>query len=100
MKKGAAEGMSEMIAQFPQVLLLGNGLNRVYGGDDWNNYISKMRCNSKVDVKTLQSLPFPLQAVLATGDTIQTSIMKKQSLFYGAEEVKAVSRLIQQLLDI
>ncbi len=32
----------------PKVLLLGNGLNRTYGGDTWGEMVDKLHSNPRV----------------------------------------------------
>ena len=55
---------------FPQILLLGNGLNRAFGGEDWSELLENMHVDPKISINKAKSIPFPLQAVLLTGDQI------------------------------
>ncbi len=86
--------------KLPKVLLLGNGLNRAYAGESWKSAIQKMWCNPKVckDDKKVQALPFPLQVVVATNDSVDAAI--QQRAFETARDNPDLQAFCLQLLDI
>lgn len=88
--------------KFPQVLLLGNGLNRAYNGDGWSDLLERIKSNQKVDLNgnAFKSLPYPLQAVLVTEDKMDTAIKGNHDLFLGAETMDQLKAPIHSLLDI
>lgn len=90
----------KQMEKYPQVLLIGNGLNRAFGQLDWGSLIKKMCCNSKIDIEDIQDLPFPLQAVLATDDCINTKLKDEQSLLYGIESIDPLRQVIGDMLSI
>ena len=87
---------------YPKVLLLGNGINRSFAGDDWNDLVKKLHINRKVPVDSLKDVPFPLKAVLSTNDNVYDSIKNNDELFYGLsdEKLEESRSLMESLLDI
>lgn len=57
----------------PRVLLLGNGLNRVYGGASWAGLLQKINCTDYTPEQA-KSLPLPMQAVLLSQDHVDRSL--------------------------
>lgn len=55
--------------KYPQVLLLGNGLNRAYGGISWGNLLKEISRRDDLPLDELKS-PMPLQAILVTNNDI------------------------------
>ena len=51
----------------PQVLLLGNGINRAYGDKSWQDLIRALKTNEKIslDDEEIKKIPYPLQVILA-----------------------------------
>ncbi len=69
--------------KFPKVLLLGNGINRAFEGDSWENLIASINQNKKIpDVEKLTS-PMPLQAILVTEDNLDVILKNKQTEMFG-----------------
>lgn len=95
--------MKESTLRFPQVLLLGNGLNRSYGDGDWKKLLEQVKTNPKInlDNDVYKKVPYPLLAVLATDDHVNTAT-KNRNLFCGAsDEVLTKMRpYLQRLLTI
>lgn len=89
---------------FPQVLLLGNGLNRLVQAVGWNELLTQIKKNPKIcmDDKTCSSLPYPLLAVLATDDHVDRAINEKQKLFCGVTDnaMEGLRPYLQQLLSM
>lgn len=88
------------MTEFPQVLLLGNGINRAYQGGDWSDLLEEIHTSRKVDFDATKELPFPLQAVLVTEDHVDKAIKENQKLFYGIENIDNLKQPIQKLLCI
>ena len=63
-------------AAFPQVLLLGNGINRAYGGGSWDDMLKTITERNNLP-KNLNS-PMPLRAILASGDQLSTKLRSKE----------------------
>jgi hypothetical protein len=55
---------------FPQVLLLGNGINLLHNMYSWKDVLKKINVNPHISVDDLTS-PLPLQAILVTNDNIE-----------------------------
>lgn len=57
----------------PRVLLLGNGLNRVYGGASWEGLLQKIN-RTGYTPEQVKEIPMPMQAVLLSGDHVDSSL--------------------------
>lgn len=57
----------------PQVLLLGNGMNRVYGGASWAGLLQKIN-RTPFTPEEVKSIPLPMQAVLLSEDHVDESL--------------------------
>jgi hypothetical protein len=57
----------------PKVLLLGNGLNRVYGGASWAGLLARINRTSYTP-EQVKGLPLPMQAVLLSEDHVDLSL--------------------------
>lgn len=96
--------MSKGHYHFPQVLLLGNGLNRAAKSDDWKKLIQEIALSKKVifdgNDGALKDLPYPLLAVLATDDQVDRAICTKPIAFsgIGEDELDQVAQLYRELL--
>lgn len=66
---------------YPQVLLVGNGLNRAFGGESWEGLIENFWKNDKELLKKTkeQGIPFPLQVVLGTKDAVDAAIRENRA---------------------
>lgn len=53
--------------KIPEVLLIGNGINRAFNFSSWSELLKKLSDNREV---TLNGVPAPLQAVILTGDNV------------------------------
>lgn len=82
-----------------QVLLLGNGLNRAFGGDSWSNLLETISQRSDFNIGSLTS-PMPLQAVLLTNNHLKEAMRNQQKAFWG--ELKTVEQYhaLQSILEI
>ena len=75
--------------KYPQVLLIGNGINRAYGGDSWTGILKRISKRNDIPIDDLKS-PMPLQAVLVTNNDIKTALDSHKKLFYGSINVVAL----------
>lgn len=88
--------------QVPQVLLLGNGINRTFDSASWTELIKsiQIRYFDKADEEIIKNIPYPMQAVVLTGDNISTQMKKisseMSSLSVGYEKV----RLLRSFIDL
>lgn len=53
----------------PQVLFVGNGMSRAFGGSSWEDIIQEINY-TQTELREIKKAPFPLQAVIATGDKV------------------------------
>ncbi|MCF0123983.1 MAG: hypothetical protein HUJ67_07700 [Ruminiclostridium sp.] len=63
----------------PKVLLLGNGMNRVYGGASWAGLLQKIN-RTAFTPEEVKGIPLPMQAVLLSEDHVDSSLkeLKKE----------------------
>lgn len=96
--------MNERKKRFPQVLLLGNGLNRLGNSVDWKELIKKIFSNKKADINdtALFDIPYPLLAVLATDGCVNNAINSHIELFAGLskDELNRINEPICDLLSM
>lgn len=82
---------------FPQVLLLGNGINIAYGGASWNELLKRITKNKdllKLDLKS----PMPLRAVLLTGSHIKGAMKTEKEHLMGRIDNKQQRAYYRSLL--
>lgn len=65
----------------PQVLFLGNGLIRAFGGQSWDDLIKRISVRNDLPDKLY--CPFPLRAILATNDHISIAMKQYADEFCG-----------------
>lgn len=83
----------------PQVLLIGNGINRVFGGDSWTGILKRISKRNDMPIDDLKS-PMPLQAVLVTNDDIKTALNSHKKLFYGSINNIEQESVYQSILSL
>lgn len=59
----------------PRILFLGNGMSRAFGGSSWEDIIREINYTG-TDLTEIKKAPFPLQAVIATGDQVDCGTME------------------------
>ena len=92
-----------MTARFPQVLLLGNGLNRAFDSHDWNALIKKLWSSEaafSMENEVLDSVPFPLKIVLATNDRVDEALGGCGNLLCNKRELGDLRDPLRQLLKM
>lgn len=75
----------------PQVLLLGNGLNRTFGGISWSELMEKI--GVREDLPSKLTCPMPLQAVLVTNDQVHKRMKENKNAFYGSVNGELMEQL-------
>lgn len=83
----------------PQVLLLGNGMNRVYGGASWAGLLQKIN-RTAFTPEQVKSIPFPMQAVLLSEDHVDDSLKELRQELTSAEVHPWLEAQLQALLDL
>lgn len=60
----------------PKILLLGNGINRAFGSDSWGDILGRISCGTytKKEIELLKGMPYPLQAVVASGACVDKGV--------------------------
>ena len=84
----------------PQVLLLGNGVNRAYGGGSWGQLIRDITVNERIAPGADLHLPMPLRAILVTGDTVDVQLRQSGTALYGKVGDQGHLEALQELLDL
>lgn len=92
-----------MTTKIPQVILLGNGINRAYGGASWNELLKEISSGKYKDVDKLRC-PMPLKAILVTDDhingTLKSYIAAHREEAYGTIKDENHAHILQSLLSI
>ena len=68
----------------PRVLLLGNGLNRVYGGASWAGLLARIN-RTEYTPDQVRGIPMPMQAVLLSEDHVDVSLKDLRRELTGYE---------------
>ena len=84
----------------PQVLLLGNGINRAFGGGSWGQLIREITVNPDLPPDCQLHLPMPLRAILVTGDTVDQRLREVQTTLYGKMGDPGHGELLRRTLDL
>lgn len=86
-----------------QILLLGNGLNRAYGGCDWSEAIRKIHTNARINIEAddFSKVPYTLKVIAATGDKISDALKKEEAdlILFGVENIDSIREPLQSLLQ-
>ena len=82
------------------VLLLGNGLNRIYNkhGISWTKLLEKMTTNK--DIPDHIDLPFPLEIVLRTNDHVDQALRDWHLELYGTTDDDDYRNILTELLTM
>ncbi len=92
--------MAEQGQRRPQVLLLGNGVNRAFGGGSWGQLIRDITCNDALPKGCALHLPMPLRAILVTGDNVGAQLRGAGDILYGKLGDPGHMEMLQRLLDL
>ena len=83
----------------PKVLLLGNGMNRVFGGASWSGLLEKIN-RTDFTADQIKGLPFPMQAVLLSKDHVDVSLHDLQRELTRCEVPPWLAEQLQRLLAL
>lgn len=86
----------------PQVLLLGNGINRAFNSDSWDMLLNSIDCRSdKYDVGKFHC-PETLKAILVTEDNVDKALERKKTALgnLGTKKPEKQLALLRRLLSI
>ena len=86
----------------PQVLLLGNGINRAYGDKSWQDLIRALKTNEKIslDDEEIKKIPYPLQVILAARGNVNVRESNGLSSICGRENIDDMQPVLQKLYAI
>lgn len=87
-------------AVYPQILLLGNGLNRAYNNGSWSDMLRAI--TRREDLPANLNSPMPLQAILASNDHLSTALhtQKFVQTWYGKLDDAEQRAMYNKLLDL
>lgn len=87
----------------PKVLLLGNGINKLFGKNSWDELLTEIISShqSPDDVKKIKQLPYPLQAVVVTEDHLDEKLdeLSKKYLEMMSVENGEQSQMLRKFLS-
>ncbi len=86
----------------PSVLFVGNGINRSFHGESWEELIRDAMEKAEIpyDFSEIQDMPAPMQIVLATGDHVEQE-MTDISLRLSKRQISQDQRaFLEELLDL
>ena len=82
----------------PKLLFTGNGINRCFDGNSWENVINTYNVNKNITYDEIKILPFSLQIVLATQDNVHETMKKiaqnMTEFEYSPEETEMYNSLL------
>ena len=84
----------------PQVLLLGNGINRAFGGGSWGQLIREITVNRNLPEDCVLHLPMPLRAILVTEDTMDVRLREVRETLYGVLGDPGHVEMLRALLEM
>ena len=84
----------------PRVLLLGNGVNRAFGGGSWGQLIRDISCNPELPEDCTLHLPMPLRAILVTADTVGVQLRRAGDILYGKLGDPGHTDMLRKLLEM
>ena len=81
-----------------KVLLVGNGINLSFNKPSWDDLID-MQMKSDISNKDIKSMPYPMQIVVASNDSVD-AFMKKYAAVLKTEEIPDKQKIfIKKLVD-
>lgn len=85
----------------PNVLLLGNGINRAFDFGSWDDLIGDIQTVnlSEKERWALKRLPYPLQPVVLTGDHVGTGMKKAAASLCALTPVEEQQQLLRMAAD-
>lgn len=86
--------------KYPQVLLLGNGINISNGALTWREFLKKLADKDRVKLAEKSTLPMPLQAILISNNNLGERLKKAAEEMIPIGTLKDDKKLLFRLLDI
>ena len=86
----------------PNVLLLGNGINRAFDTGSWSDLLDDMSCNGyrEEEREALKEIPYSLQAMVMTGDNVDEGVKHIAEKLIVTDNIDDEQRgLIRRLLS-
>ena len=86
----------------PKVLLLGNGINRAHNFASWDELIKSIQCVTltQEEQKEIENIPYPLQAVILTKDSIDEKMKEIASELTALKATPEEERLLCKFSSI
>lgn len=86
----------------PRVLLLGNGINRAFNSDSWDQLLNSMAREYGVENPEKYVCPETLKAVLVTRDNVDKALKRKKNSLadLGTEKPAGQLKLLRRLLAL
>ena len=87
----------------PNVLLMGNGINRAYGTGKWGDLLGEISCDSfdGRQKKNIEDLALPLQAILLTGDNVDEGVeLLAEKMINDRNNDPEQTMIIKKLLEM
>lgn len=86
----------------PQILMLGNGINRAFNSDSWDDLLNSVDVrDEKYDIRDYKC-PETLKAILVTKDNVDKALKEQKDRLgnLGTEKPAAQTQLLRRLLSI
>ncbi len=85
----------------PKVLLLGNGINRAFNSDSWEEMIKAFSDNDK-KVEVNRDIPMTLQPIILSNNNVHETLKKvgKDNKLYGVVKNSEMMSLLQSVLEL
>lgn len=85
----------------PRVLLIGNGINRAFNSSDWDKLLWDMAPNDrKENWESIKKLPYPLMAVVATGDRIDVALKEQSKTMCAGKVFRDQAKIMQEIVKL
>lgn len=86
----------------PNILLLGNGINKAFGKSSWDDLINEMATEMFTDEekKRIETMPYPLRPVIVTNDQVDRQLDKISSKMAVTDLEPQQAELIRELVSL
>lgn len=94
--------VNKMKDKRPQILLLGNGINRAFNSDSWDRLLNSMADEYGVENAKEYNCPETLKAILVTRDNVDKALSSKKERLsnLGTEKPPKQMQLLRRLLAL
>ena len=86
------------MAQYPQVLFTGNGVNLAFGGKSWSGLLRNL--SERTDLPDALDCPMPLQAIIYTENRLRDAMQGRKAELFGSVETAGQLRFLRKLLSL